>query len=72
MNTNPAAFLFSLQQATLAARARLNDQTIGTRVDAGKVQVVRITYPNGPNATVARVSGFLSPQAAVAFLQRMQ
>lgn len=73
MNTAqlPASF-FTLQQATVAARDRLNDKTIGTRVDGGKVQVVRVTYPNGSNATVTPVSGFLQSDEAIAFLNGMQ
>lgn len=39
--------LIALRTATLAARARTGDDSISTRVDAGRVQLVRVTYPNG-------------------------
>ena len=40
--------LFSeIQRATLAARARLGDSRIGTRVRAGQMQMVSVEYPRG-------------------------
>lgn len=39
--------LLRLQAATLAARARLNDQTIGTSVKDGLVQLERVVFVKG-------------------------
>ena len=63
--------LFSLQRATLAARQRLSDASIGTQVARGLVQVCRVTYPNGPRAAVKPVSGFMPAADAVVYLDRM-
>jgi hypothetical protein len=65
--------LIALQQATLAARKRTGDDAIGTQVEAGKVQVVRVTYPNGKRkpAHVEPLSGFLSAADAVAFVNAL-
>lgn len=51
--------LFAIQQATQQARARLSDKTISTRVENGRIQVVRVTYPNGRDSVVSPVSKWM-------------
>lgn len=63
--------MMQLQQATLAARLRLNDKTIGTRVHSGTVQVIRVTYNARGISTVTPVSAYLPVAGAVAFLDQM-
>lgn len=62
----------ALQQATLAARARLDDPSIATHVNAGKLQVVRVTYRPSGRSDVTPVSEWLSVEDTVAFLEGMQ
>ena len=64
--------MIELQSATVAARKRLADPSIGTRVSDGAIQVVRVRFNGKGGSTVEPVSGPLSPQAAVRFLQAMQ
>lgn len=63
-----------VRRATVDARARLGDQTIGTRADSGRLQVVRVTYPAGKRgrADVAPISDWLAPADVVAYLGAMQ
>ena len=67
------ATIFDLQRATLAARARNGDPTIGTRVQSGRVQIVRVTYPERlrGDSVVAPVSAFMAADAAVHALDRL-
>jgi hypothetical protein len=51
--------LKAIQQATIAARQRLADNTLGTQVEAGRIQVVRVTYLNGRDGVVDPVSGWM-------------
>jgi hypothetical protein len=64
--------LFTLQHAVLTARERLNDKTIGTRVEDGRVQIVRVTYPNGAVSVVTPASEWVSADEAVRLLKEMQ
>lgn len=45
-----------------AARERTGDASIGTRVEGGRVQIVRVSYPDSGRgaASVTPVSAFLS------------
>lgn len=67
------ATLIDLRNATLCARERTNDNTIGTRVDAGRVQVVRVFYPAGKpeKSVVTPVTGFLPLDEAVRALDAL-
>lgn len=62
----------TIQRATTAARVRLGDQSIGTQVSGGRVQVVRVTYRRNGTSEVAPVSDFLPLDKAAAFLDAMQ
>ena len=67
MTTN---HLSLLRDATIAARERTGDVTIGTRVQNGRIQLVRVTYPSGKRgaSTVIPASGWLAPADAIARL----
>lgn len=52
--TNP------IQAATLAARKRTGDQTIGTRVKQCRFQIVSVTYAKGGKSTVTERSEWLA------------
>lgn len=60
-----------LQTATLAARVRLNDQTIGTHVSRGLYQVIRVTYAKSGKSTVTPVSAWLPLSAVITALENM-
>jgi hypothetical protein len=64
--------LFQLQAATLAARERTGDKTIGTRVDSGRVQVVSVTYSPRGRSTAVPLSDWLPAADAVRALEAMQ
>lgn len=66
--------LFAIQRATLAARARLADESIGTRAGNGLVQVCRVTYPCGrPEvADVEPISDYMPAGQVPAYLDSMQ
>lgn len=57
--------LFQLQQATLAARQRTGDKHIGTRIEAGRVQVVRAVPTTRGRFDVLPLSGWMTAQEAV-------
>jgi hypothetical protein len=65
--------LMDLRNATLSARERTNDRTIGTQVKAGKVQVVRVTYPpgKGGRSVVTPITPFLTPEDAIRALDAL-
>lgn len=65
--------MFECRDATVAARARTGDRTIGTRVaQGGAIQVVRVVYPKkGGYATVTPLSEYLPAREAIAFLNAL-
>lgn len=45
--------LVAIQQATLAARQRTGDNSLGVEVEAGRFRVVSVTYlPNGESLVI--------------------
>jgi len=48
-----------IQTATLAARHRMDDKSIGTRVKQGMFQIVRVEYGARGNSTVTELSAWL-------------
>lgn len=63
--------LGELQAATLDARSRLRDASIGTQVRAGRFRVVRTTY--GEKRTmVTPLSDWLIASDAVLFLKMLE
>lgn len=67
------ATLMDLRNATLSARRRTGDNAIGTQVEAGKVQVVRVTYPSGKGgkSVVTPLTRFLDPDDAIRALDAL-
>jgi len=64
--------LFEIQAATLSARTRLSDAAIGTQAEAGKIQVVRVTYPKGSKGVVEPISAWMPVAEVAAYLGSMQ
>lgn len=64
--TNP------IQAATLAARERTGDKTIGTRVKQGRFQIVRVKYANGGKSTVTPLSDWLAGRQLVEALNALK
>lgn len=60
-----------LQSATLAARTRLGDQTIGTHVSRGLYQIIRVTYDKSGKSTVTPFSAWLPMSAVITALENM-
>jgi hypothetical protein len=67
------ATLMDLRNATLSARQRTGDHAISTRVDKGRIQVVRVFYPAGkPDQSVVEpVTGFITLADAVRALNAL-
>jgi hypothetical protein len=67
------ATMMDLRNATLSARQRTNDNSISTRVEAGRVQIVRVTYPpeKRGRSVVTPVTAFVSPDEAVQALKSL-
>lgn len=63
--------MFTLRNATLAARQRTGDETIGTTVSAGKVQIVRVTFNAKGRSTVAPATDWLTVAEAVQALEAL-
>ena len=57
--------LFKLQSATLAARQRTGDKHIGTRVNAGRVQIVRAVPGKRGVFDVTPLTGWLTTEEAL-------
>jgi hypothetical protein len=71
---NAPITLRDLINATAAARARTQDDAISTRVQRGRVQVTRVTYPQGTargRSVVAPLSDYLPAVDAIAFLNSL-
>lgn len=62
----------SLRTAVLAARERTGDATIGTRAQAGSIQIIRVTYSHAGTSTVEPLSHYLPPDAAIRALGELQ
>lgn len=64
--------LFQLQQATLAARARCGDRSIGTDVRAGLVRVVRAQWWDGGDGSVKPLTKPVPVAEAIEALNNLQ
>lgn len=64
--------LQQIQQATIAARTRTGDASIGTRCARGLFDVVRVTYSSTGTSTVQVVSAGLDAKSVVAHLNGLQ
>lgn len=63
--------LADIQRATLAARARTGDNSISTRVDKGRVQIVRVSFDVSGTSTIAPVSDWLPIADVPALLSKI-
>lgn len=63
--------LAAIQKATLAARKRTGDRSIGTRVKSGRLQVVRVTYDGKGKATVTPCSEWMAADQLVAVIDAL-
>ena len=64
--------LTPIRNATISARQRLADPEIGTRVEAGRIQVVRYHFPPGKRSPVVTpLSEWVSPSDAVKTLDAL-
>jgi hypothetical protein len=63
--------LADIRTATLAARQRTSDNSIGTEVSAGKIRVVRVEYDTKGKAVVTPLSGYTSAGAAIDILNAL-
>jgi hypothetical protein len=63
--------LFRLRDATVAAKARTGDTTLGTDVRSGQVRVVRVTYNAAGASTVTPITGFIGFDAAISALNAL-
>lgn len=63
--------LREIQNATLAARRRTGDDSIGANVKAGRLQVVRVSYPVHMFgcSVVEAMTEHLSAADAISFLE---
>ena len=60
-----------LRAAAVAARERTGNPNIGTRVDAGRVQLITAAYDERGAATVTPLSDWLTPAEAVVALEQL-
>ena len=58
-----------IQRATLDARARTGDPTIGTTLYQGKAQIVRVVYNDKGTSTVTPVGTPDTPEAIITKLK---
>jgi len=63
--------LFEIQRATTAARERTGDKAIGTRVSAGRIDIVRVVYDTRGKAAVSVLSGPHTAAEAVVALESL-
>lgn len=61
-----------IQAATLAARARTGDNSIGTHVKQGKTQIVRVTYDDKGKSTVTPASDWMASDLIPAALNALK
>ena len=57
--------LFAIRDAVQSVRTRTGDKSIGTHLDRGRLQVIRITYNAKGVSTIAPVTDWLPIAAAI-------
>lgn len=65
------SMLFQLRDATVAARSRTGDQSLGTDVHAARVRVIRVTYDASGASNVTPLTGYTPYKQAIAFLNAL-
>ena len=63
--------IIELQRATQAARARLDDRTIGTRVKNGMFQIVAVQYDDSGRSSVKPLTKWQTADQCIDKLNRM-
>jgi hypothetical protein len=61
-------FIDDLHRATVQARERTGDKTLGVTVKQGRFQVVSVTYPKPPRSVVTPLTDWVSAAEAARFL----
>ena len=70
---SPFELLFAIQRAVRSAKVRTRDESLGTRVHKGKLQIVRVhKHAKGSGCDVTPVSEFLPVLDALLTLERMK
>ena len=65
--------VFACQKATLAARARTGQKSIGTQVNEhGRIRVVHTTYNAKGSSTITPLTDWSTSDEAIAFLNQMK
>lgn len=64
--------LFAIRNATLDARIRMQDESIGTRVECGELQIIRVTYDGRGISTVTPASDWVPVAEAVGLINAME
>ena len=65
------SILAEIRNATLDARVRMRDNTIGTRAEAGKLQIIRVTYSGSGISTIVPASEWMPAADVIAALNAM-
>lgn len=68
---NMFKLLADIQQATIAARSRTGDNSISTRADKGRVQIVRVSYDAQGTSTVMPMSDWVSASDVSTLLSKI-
>ena len=63
--------IIKLQAATLAARTRTGDKSIATSAESGLIRIERVSYDAKGNAVISPLSGNLSADKAIEFLNAL-
>jgi hypothetical protein len=63
--------LFTIRDAVKAARLRTGDRTIGTHLEQGRLQVIRVTYTAKGTSRIAPLTGWLSAADALAVINAL-
>ncbi|MDE1997976.1 MAG: hypothetical protein KGI52_03500 [Burkholderiales bacterium] len=61
-----------IQAATLAARERTGDKTIGTHAKDGKTQIIRVSYDDSGKSSVTPVGDWMAPDLIPAALEKIE
>jgi hypothetical protein len=64
-------YIFKIQDAVLSARKRMADRRIGIQVRHGLAKIILTEYPDGTNSKITAISGWMMPEMAIEYLNRM-
>lgn len=60
--------IFAIRRATMEARHRTGDNSIGTSADCGEIRVVRVTYGPSGVGVVQPLTGPMNADQVIEFL----